>query len=822
MRTILRIFHQKYLSHQAGKKETLSLLNKMDKISVRKKSRRNEVGQKTEASLVFFQVICPGLPGYPGSLFLSTNNKRYLFNCSEGTQRLCVEHCVSRSLASLEHIFLTQKSWRCMGGLGGMCLAIKDSGSPDVTLHGPEGSTKIYEMTKGFICLQNFNILPQEITSSNLEPYTDSTLTVEYLHLSKNNPTHNTQSVPAPEYWNTVYKGFDANGKLISKFVPEEIEYDENVYGANSNIVYILTIKGRKGKLCLDKCLDKGVPPGPLLGKLKQGEDIVLENGETVFAADVRDQNLPDKKFIVIDLPSLDYMDSLLCAPIWDSIRKEDKLQGMFHFTSSEILLSKEYQTWMNSFNGNIEHHMINDLNSKGYGTLGVATFAEKLSILDPNIFQPLHSDIYFDEQERHKSSNQNWIFHRTADRIVVRGFPPEHVTTLSPILPSLVKEELESLQDFKEVFSRTRDKVCVETNSSTYPSFVFLGTGSSVPSKYRAPSAILVELRPKEYMIMDCGEGTIIQLYRYFGIQGMKEFLRGLKGIYISHLHADHHLGLIGIIKERQRLNIGEAQPLYIAAPTKLSSFFNQYHVGFEGILENLIQVQNEHALILHADAVREPDEAMIQFKEALGLKVYDTCRAVHCVNSYCVSFVTTEGFHFIYTGDTRPNSGLIDLSKNIHLDLLIHEATMEHIMLEDAIKKRHSTFTEAINGGIALNAKATVLTHFSQRYPKFPFFDELVDHPNVGYAFDFMRVDRHTFNHTHHLMDALKTIFKEDYELMAARKEIFEYKMKSLESTTEEKNDSGEGEESETKLKDLYSKLDHPSRKIKRLKLD
>ncbi|CAB4054966.1 unnamed protein product [Lepeophtheirus salmonis] len=237
------------------------------------------------------------------------------FNCSEGTQRLCVEHCVSRSLASLEHIFLTQKSWRCMGG-----LALVE-------------------------CVSLSKTLDLQTT------HTDSTLTVEYLHLSKNNPTHNTQSVPAPEYWNTVYKGFDANGKLISKFVPEEIEYDE---------------KWRKGKL-------------------KQ-----------------------------------DYMDSLLCAPIWDSIRKE-------------------------------EHHMINDLNSKGYGTLGVATFAEKLSILDPNIFQPLHSDIYFDEQERHKSSNKNWIFHRTADRIVVRGFPPEHVTTLSPILPSLVKEELESLQDFKE-----------------------------------------------------------------------------------------------------------------------------------------------------------------------------------------------------------------------------------------------------------------------------------------------------------------------------------------------------------------------------------
>jgi ribonuclease Z len=50
------------------------------------------------------------------------------------------------------------------------------------------------------------------------------------------------------------------------------------------------------------------------------------------------------------------------------------------------------------------------------------------------------------------------------------------------------------------------------------------------------------------------------------------------------------------------------------------------------------------------------------------------------------------------------------------------IHEATFEDTMLEDAISKKHSTLTEAIEVGLAMNVFRIILTHFSQRYPKLP----------------------------------------------------------------------------------------------------
>jgi len=52
----------------------------------------------------------------------------------------------------------------------------------------------------------------------------------------------------------------------------------------------------------------------------------------------------------------------------------------------------------------------------------------------------------------------------------------------------------------------------------------------------------------------MDCGEATAGQLVRIFGLKGTERILRSLKGVYISHLHADHHMGLVGVIIARQK----------------------------------------------------------------------------------------------------------------------------------------------------------------------------------------------------------------------------------------------------------------------------
>jgi ribonuclease Z len=93
------------------------------------------------------------------------------------------------------------------------------------------------------------------------------------------------------------------------------------------------------------------------------------------------------------------------------------------------------------------------------------------------------------------------------------------------------------------------------------------LGTGSAIPSKYRNVSATLLHI-PKMVngetgvILLDSGEGTLGQMRRRFGPTKMRELYADLKMIFISHMHADHHLGLHSILEDRFKVSI----PIYAA----------------------------------------------------------------------------------------------------------------------------------------------------------------------------------------------------------------------------------------------------------------
>ena len=72
-------------------------------------------------------------------------------------------------------------------------------------------------------------------------------------------------------------------------------------------------------------------------------------------------------------------------------------------------------------------------------------------------------------------------------------------------------------------------------------------------------------------------------------------------------------------------------------------------------------------------------------------------------------------------YTGDTRPFQPFRNICAwGGALDLLIHEATLEHLLMSDAIIKKNSSITEAIQDGRSMGGKFTILAHFSPRYSK------------------------------------------------------------------------------------------------------
>ena len=73
----------------------------------------------------------------------------------------------------------------------------------------------------------------------------------------------------------------------------------------------------------------------------------------------------------------------------------------------------------------------------------------------------------------------------------------------------------------------------------------LFLGTGAAMPSKYRNVTATYLHMFARGGMLLDCGEGTYGQLRRRYGVAAADAVVAGLKCVWISHIHADHHAGL-------------------------------------------------------------------------------------------------------------------------------------------------------------------------------------------------------------------------------------------------------------------------------------
>lgn len=82
---------------------------------------------------------------------------------------------------------------------------------------------------------------------------------------------------------------------------------------------------------------------------------------------------------------------------------------------------------------------------------------------------------------------------------------------------------------------------------SQVDPLVIFLGTGSMKPSTYRNVTGIFVGLN-KSSIILDCGEGTYQQLLNQFGPR-IGEVMLSIRVIFITHVHSDHHLGVLNLI---------------------------------------------------------------------------------------------------------------------------------------------------------------------------------------------------------------------------------------------------------------------------------
>lgn len=286
MRLFTRLFDNKNL---------LNLLKKMPKeakhipLLQKQRTKIKEKSAKYVPGTVNLVFLTPTTG--PASVYLFTDQSRYLFNCGEGTQRLAHEH--KTKVARLDHIFTTRTNWGNIGGLPGLCLTLQDAGVPQLTLHGPPGLEEIFKATRRFVVLRDLQVNSVECQGG--EGYDDPVLTVNYVPLFSSKkelaPEEEVEPEPADteDYYAHERKAQLAGGNFI-----------QNLKRRNERCVlaYSCKLKPRPGTLDLEKCVEQGVPPGPLLGQLKNGFDVVLPNGTTVMSKDVRGPDDPGPSFV--------------------------------------------------------------------------------------------------------------------------------------------------------------------------------------------------------------------------------------------------------------------------------------------------------------------------------------------------------------------------------------------------------------------------------------------------------------------------------------------------------------------------------------------
>jgi ribonuclease Z len=267
----------------------------------------------------------------------------------------------------------------------------------------------------------------------------------------------------------------------------------------------------------------------------------------------------------------------------------------------------------------------------------------------------------------------------------------------------------------------------------------VFLGTSGSMPTAQRATTAILVR-RGGERLLFDCAEGTQRQLLRSeIGLVELKE-------IFLTHYHADHYLGLPGMLKTFALR--GRETPITIYGPTGLRKLFVALKVIFgqltypyylEELRPGVVLDRGDYELAVfpvehgphsvgYALVERaRPGRFDVETAEELGVPAGPERGALQAGRAVTLPdgrSVTPEmvlgperpGRKLVLAGDTAPAPTVLEAARGA--DVLVHEATFCHEEEERARETAHSTALDAAALAREADVRMLALTHLSPRY--------------------------------------------------------------------------------------------------------
>ncbi|XP_044309752.1 zinc phosphodiesterase ELAC protein 2 [Varanus komodoensis] len=744
---------------------------------------------------VFVQVVAAGARDVGAALYVFSEYNRYLFNCGEGVQRLMQEHKLK--VARLDNIFLTRMNWANVGGLSGMILTLKETAVPKCILSGPPQLKNYLEAIRVFSGpLKGIELAVQPHTDP---AYQDDTMTVYQVPLVGKKPEDWERLPPRSP---SPIGG--ADGKHISGPRSPSMEHqslkddtskefpdkkDERFHTGQKDpslvVAFICKLHPRKGTFLVLKAKELGLPVGtaaiaPIIAAVKDGKNIMFE-GREILADEICTATDKGAVFIILECPHEGFIDAVCentTLQRYQEGKQENHVALVVHITPEYVLRDSRYKQWLERFGTNTQHLILNE-NCQSVHHLRSQKIQTQLNLIHPEIFPMLTN---------YQSKEEEAMFNVPVTRgecLLKYQLRPklEWQREAVPACNSaeFVAEALE-LPDFQDSVQKCKESLPVQSveseKTNSYPEVVFLGTGSAIPSKIRNVSSTLINISSTQSLLLDCGEGTFGQLCRHYGNE-VDKILHNIAAVFVSHIHADHHTGLLNILLQRHRVFRSQGQltsPVILVAPTQIMTWLHQYHDHCQDFLMHINMIPARF-LLEGFDVVKPKAKAFIcLLMEKYDFAKFQTCEVRHCKNAFACSMIHKSGWKIVYSGDTMPCEALVEMGKNA--SLLIHEATLEDGLEEEAIEKTHSTTSQAIEIGMKMNAEFIMLNHFSQRYAKIPLFDEDFSE-KVGIAFDHMQVRFSDFATIPKLILPLKALFAGEIEEMEERRERRELRL-------------------------------------------
>jgi len=268
------------------------------------------------------------------------------------------------------------------------------------------------------------------------------------------------------------------------------------------------------------------------------------------------------------------------------------------------------------------------------------------------------------------------------------------------------------------------------------------LGSGSASPTLSRNPSSQLLNLS-ESYFLIDCGEGTQIQLRKN------KLSWAKIDHIFISHLHGDHYLGLLGLLQSMHLLGRKKKLHLFcfpelkeiIDIQNKYSFTVLNYEIEYHFLSNNSFDKISEtktvsvysfplnHRIPCVGFLFRENEGSRKIIKENLikynvsNAEIHKLRKGINAVdengNEIDFTLLTEPSYQprsYAYCSDTKYDESLLNYLKEV--DVLYHESTFLTDLKDRASATYHSTAEQAALIAKKANVKKLIIGHYSARY--------------------------------------------------------------------------------------------------------